>query len=315
MAGSGAAWPDGLLDSARIEALILSGFVLGSFLLLVHGLCGRSFTQAGGRAAKVCVELQRKSFHMIGGCLVCATYHWGVKRGALTPAFPPCGAIGGGGRRGAAGGEEALDAGMCFLACSLVSWILEASRLMIPSVQRWYLGSFRGLVREKELQKAAGIAYFLPGALVAMLAAPKDVAVLGILFLSMGDAAASLGTAAGRIPVGASSRKVEGSIGCFVVCFAIAAYTGLPVGVAGIASSLVTLGELLAEVIGLDDNFVIPILGVLGVRLGLCPQIFSLMAVMGSTLGIGVLLGALVGSTTASVEARGAAKLKGDHSS
>jgi len=71
-------------------------------------------------------------------------------------------------------------------------------------------------------------------------------------------------------------------------------------GIAAVAAGLVTLGELLAEVIGLDDNFVLPMLGVLGVRLGLCPQIGLLMAVMGTTLGIGVFLGSLVGSTTSS---------------
>jgi dolichol kinase len=126
--------------------------------------------------------------------------------------------------------------------------MLEASRLMIPAVQRWYLSSFKGLIREKEINKAAGIAFFLPGALAAMLAGPSNIANMGILFLSIGDAAASIGTAAGYIPVGSSPRKVEGSIGCFVVCSAIGIWLGLEPTVALTASALVSFGEVLAEV-------------------------------------------------------------------
>lgn len=277
-----------LIDVGRLEALIVGGFALGVGLLTVHRLL-RSTASPGTRWAKVLVELQRKSFHMVGGCLICSAYHWGVKRGHLAPAFQ---------QQGASGADAPLDAGIALLACCFVSWLLEASRLTIPAVQRWYLESFKGLVREKEFNKAAGIAYFLPGALAAMLAAPSNVAILGILFLSVGDAAASIGTAAGSIPVGKSNRKVEGSIGCFVVCTLLGAFAGLPTSVALTASALASLGEVLAEVIGLDDNFVIPLLGVLGVRFGLNPQLLPALAVMGFTLGVGVLLGAVVASTT-----------------
>lgn len=61
-------------------------------------------------------------------------------------------------------------AGAGFLALSFVCWLWDFSRLNIPPIQRWYLASFEGLVRAKEFQKAAGISYFLPGALAAMLA-------------------------------------------------------------------------------------------------------------------------------------------------
>ena len=191
-----------------------------------------------------------------------------------------------------------MDGGAAFLAISFVCWMVEASRLTIPAVQSWYLKTFKGLIRQKEHSKAAGIAYFLPGALAAMMAAPSHFAILGILFLSVGDAAASIGTAGGYIPVGTSSRKVEGSIGCFLVCTGLAIYAGLSTQVALIASGFVTFGEVLAEIIGLDDNFVIPMLGVLGVRIALFPQLGQMAAVMCVGLGIGVALAAIVGSTT-----------------
>lgn len=286
-----------LLVTSRIEGLIFVGFAFGGSLWAVHRAFGESAERAGGRVAKVFTELQRKSFHMIGGCIICATYHWGMKRGLLMSAYQPCSDVSDE-VAGALPRADPMDAGVCFLAACLVSWILEASRFTVPAVQKWYLGSFKGLIRQKELTRAAGIAYFLPGSLVAMLAGPSNVAILGILFLSLGDAAASIGTAAGRIPVGASSRKVEGSIACFTVCLALGLVAGLPGGVAMVASVLVTLGELLAEIIGLDDNFVIPVLGVLGVRLGLCVQMGQLFMVMAGTLAVGVVLGVIVGSTT-----------------
>ena len=60
--------------------------------------------------------------------------------------------------------------GAFFLAICFATWMLEASRLMIPFVRDWYLSTFKGLVREKEFNRAAGVAYFLPGSLAAMLA-------------------------------------------------------------------------------------------------------------------------------------------------
>ena len=275
-----------MLDTQRLEQLIYGGFVCGGCLLVVHLIFGKAAKRTGGRIEKMFVEFQRKAFHMIGGCIICSCYHWGIKHKFIRPAFSP------------ETDSTAMDGGAAFLAASFVCWIVEASRLTIPAVQTWYLKTFKGLIRQKEHSKAAGIAYFLPGALAAMMAAPSNFAILGILFLSVGDAAASIGTAGGYIPVGTSSRKVEGSIGCFLVCTFLAVYAGLSSQVALIACSFVTFGELLAEIIGLDDNFVIPILGVLGVRIGLFPQLGQMAALMGVSLGIGVALAAIVGSTT-----------------
>mmetsp|Transcript_113106 Transcript_113106/g.325148 ORF Transcript_113106/g.325148 Transcript_113106/m.325148 type:complete len:318 (-) Transcript_113106:170-1123(-) len=295
-AASGAvALSNSLVRTARLEKLIIFGLALGTTLMTLHSKYAKNAEEAGGRVAKVFVEFQRKAFHMIGGSMICASYHWGIKKGLLTSAFQ---SLGGATEAAARAGKNPMDAGVYFLGASMVCWMVEAARLMCPSVQKLYLGSFKGLIRQKEINKAAGIAYFLPGALAAMLAAPSNIANLGILFLSIGDAAASIGTAAGSIPVGTSSRKVEGSIGCFAVCSALGVAAGLPSRIAMSTSAVVSLGEVLAEVIGLDDNFVIPMLTVLGLRLSLNAQLGRMVAVMGGTLGAGVLLGAVVGSTT-----------------
>lgn len=279
-----------LLSQKHVEKAIGGGFAVGVAFLILHRVFGKKAQNAGGKIAAIFVEIQRKSFHAIGGCIICAVYYYGLKHGIFTSAYLPDAAL--------KAHPGAMDAGAAFLSICFAVWGLEATRLMVPAVQRWYLQSFKGLIREKEHAKAAGIAYFLPGALAAMMAGPSNLAILGILFLSLGDAAASLGTAAGSIPVGCSSRKVEGSIGCFAVCSLLGLYTGLAPHIAITSAAFVSLGEVLAEVIHLDDNLVIPILGVLGVRIALAPQYGRMAAVVVSGLAVGISLALLVSSST-----------------
>eukprot|EP00930_Biecheleria_cincta_P052581 TRINITY_DN37834_c0_g1_i1.p1 TRINITY_DN37834_c0_g1~~TRINITY_DN37834_c0_g1_i1.p1 ORF type:complete len:308 (-),score=40.87 TRINITY_DN37834_c0_g1_i1:22-945(-) len=284
-----------LLSSHCIEQAIAFGLICGTVCLALHAVCGRCACRAGGRLGDLFVEIQRKSFHIIGGCILSAVYHFGLKYGYLRSAYLPEAESS---LHSLDAKNRAMDAGTMFLALCFVSWLLEAIRLLSPAVQQWYLKSMHGLLREKEHRKAAGVAYFLPGALAAMLAAPSHLAILGILFLSLGDAASSLGTAVGRINVGSSSRKMEGSAACFLVCSCLGIYCGLQTSVAVVASSLVSSGELLAEVIGLDDNLLLPLLGVLGVRIALCPEVYGIAITMAMGLAVGLSLGMVVALTS-----------------
>ncbi len=280
-----------MVPTDHVDKAIYGAFILGFFFLFLHMLFGKKALAIGGRTGKVFIELQRKSFHMIGGCINCSLYHFGLKAGWFHSAYM--------GDAVATNPEgNRLDAAAAFVAGCLAVWVLEASRLMIPCVQRWYLSSFKGLIREKEINKAAGVAYFLPGCVVAMIAAPSNFAILGILFLSVGDAAASIGTAWGYIPVGTSARKFEGSIGCFVVCYGIALWFGLGQYNSLVTALIVAVGEVLSEVIGLDDNLVIPMLGVLGVRIAIASQFIQMAWFAFYALCIGVTLGFVVGATT-----------------
>lgn len=278
-----------VIGDEQIEKGVTFALCLGGTLLLTYSLFGREAKRRGGRVEKVFVELQRKSFHMVGGGALCASYHWGMKYGYLSSAFRV---------DHRTMSEKPLDAGLAFLALSVVAWMVDAVRLQVPCVRDWYLNTFKDLVRKKEYNKATGIAYFIPGVLAAMLAAPPNEAILGILFLCVGDAAASIGTAAGAIPIGSSPRMVEGSIGCFCVCAAISFWMGLSARVSIYTSALVSFGEVLAEIIGLDDNLVIPMLGVLGIRFGQNPQFGGMAMTMGVGFSVSVALGALVGITT-----------------
>jgi dolichol kinase len=282
------------ITTEKIELAIGLGFVIGTSFLVINALLGKWAKDTGGRIAKIFVEFERKSFHMIGGCLLASGYHWGMKKGYLTSAYmadKP---------KMARGQDWPLDAGAVYLAFCFSAWLVEFARLQIPFVRDLYLKTFKGLVREKEFNAASGVAYFIPGILVAMLAGPSNTAILGILFLSIGDAASSIGTAGGYIPVGSSKRKVEGSIACFIICGLLAHFAGLSVESSLVTSCLVTFAEVLAEVIGVDDNLIIPVVGVLGVRIAENPQYAILGGAMGAALGIGVLLGAVVSLTTPS---------------
>jgi len=281
-----------MIPTEKVECAIYGGFIIGASLMLIHILFGKFAMSYGPthRIAKVFVEFQRKSFHMIGGCINCTLYYWGMKKGYLYSAY-----------MGDATGEKpagSLDGAAAFIAGCFAVWFFEASRLMIPFVNRWYLKSFKGLIREKEVDKATGVAYFLPGCVAAMMAAPSHFAIMGILFLSIGDAAASIGTAWGFIPVGTSKRKVEGSIGCILCCYGIGVFLGLNSYVALVTGLVVGFGEVLAEVIGLDDNLVIPMLGVLGVRIAITSQFAAMFYFASSAMGLCILLGLIIGATT-----------------
>lgn len=280
-----------MIPTERVEQAIYFGFFLGFCLMIIHIIFGKKAIAKGGRVAKIFVEFQRKSFHMIGGCVNCSLYHWGIKKGYFHSAYM--------GDAAATNPEGTrLDGAAAFIAGCFAIWFVEASRLMIPCVQNFFLKSFKGLIREKEVNKASGVAYFIPGCVAAMMAAPSHFAIMGILFLSIGDAAASIGTAGGFIPVGTSIRKVEGSIGCFFACFGIGMYLGLTPYHSCITSLIVAFGEVLAEVIGLDDNLVIPMLGVLGVRISLASQFFQMACFAAAASTMVVLLGLIVGATT-----------------
>lgn len=288
-----------MLSTLRLEHCILLGLCLGLLFIVWASRMGSWAQTRGGRAAKAVIELRRKSFHMLGGCILVAAFHFGLQSGILSPAY--------------LGDSQTMPGAWmsshAFLLATMFStWSLEFARLTFPSVNAWYLRSFRGVVREKEFGKASGVAYFIPGCLAAAMAGPSDVAVLGMLCLSLGDAASSLGTALGCVPVGASSRKLEGSLACFVVCLSLACYTGLPLQQGAVTSAVVTLGEVMAEVIGVDDNLVLPMLTVVAVRVSFHPEFAKIFAAMVSTLSVGIGLGVVVACATPTSESSGKIK-------
>eukprot|EP00727_Mastigamoeba_balamuthi_P000508 m51a1_g10454 hypothetical protein (305) ;mRNA; f:20393-21431 len=283
------------INQQRLEQAINIGFYVGTAFLLAHVVLARrpSVTRRPqSRAARLSIELQRKSFHMIGGCIMCAWYHYGLKWGFFSSACLAEASA----RPASPSQARPFDGAAAWLSLSFLAWAMDAARMYVPWVRRVTHQKLGSIMREKEMNKAAGTAYFVPGVLVAILAAPEPVAVLAVLFLSIGDAASSLGSAVGAIRVFTTPRKVEGSVGCFVVCAGIAAFVGLPLQTALVTSAFVTVGELLAEIIGVDDNVVLPLVGTMGVRIARAPQYAYMAGIFAAGFAVSSSLAMLVAS-------------------
>ena len=75
----------------------------------------------------------------------------------------------------------------------------EWLRLRVPAVNKWFLTYFKILLREEERSRLTGASYVLISSLIAFLAFPRDVAIVALSFLAVGDALGTIiGTRLGR---------------------------------------------------------------------------------------------------------------------
>jgi glycerol-3-phosphate acyltransferase PlsY len=101
----------------------------------------------------------------------------------------------------------------------------------------------------------------LLASLIALLAFPRDIAVLALSFLAVGDAVAALvGQWAGRIKL--LGKSLEGELACFIACVTIGFcyyHAGLNIALPTIivGSACATLAE--AVPLPIDDNLTMPL--------------------------------------------------------
>jgi glycerol-3-phosphate acyltransferase PlsY len=100
-----------------------------------------------------------------------------------------------------------------------------------------------------------GATYYFIAAFIPVLCFSRDVAIVGLLFLVMGDSIAALiGTTYGAHKIG--DKSAEGSLACFLVCSVIGVvllgWIGIPGAIAATLSELVPLP--------VDDNLRIPLI-------------------------------------------------------
>jgi dolichol kinase len=138
----------------------------------------------------------------------------------------------------------------------------EFLRLRVAGVNRWFLSVFKPLLREKETSRFTGTSYSLTAALIAFLAFPRDVAVLALVFLAVGDALATVvGKRMGKIRL-LGKKTLEGSLACLVSCIIVGLigyYAGLDVALLAVLAG--SLGATIAEAIPLpvNDNLILPL--------------------------------------------------------
>lgn len=148
--------------------------------------------------------------------------------------------------------------------------LMDIGRLYSPKLNAAIQSSFSFCMREGEKDKVSGMSYMAVGVLVAALLFPRDVVILSLIFLGVGDPIASIfGILYGKNKIG--SKSLEGSIAAFIACsLASVVYfvandffdhrIFLAVPLAGLWGALAEL----IDIKHLDDNFTLPVLAGFG---------------------------------------------------
>jgi dolichol kinase len=146
---------------------------------------------------------------------------------------------------------------------------IEIARLRRPALNRCVLAAFGPLMRPREVKGLSGTTFYLAGTLTAILVFPEPVARLALLFLALGDPAASAaGVLSGhRGPRLGKGKTLIGTSASMAVCAAVTllsvaqAVPGAPIAsfaVAGLAGACAALASECLPV-PLDDNLVYPV--------------------------------------------------------
>jgi diacylglycerol kinase (CTP) len=150
------------------------------------------------------------------------------------------------------------------------SLTMELARLRLPGLNRIVLTLCGPIMRCHEARKLSGIPFYLAGTLIAILVFPDPVARLALLYLVLGDPAASMAGVLSnhRGPKLAGGKTLIGTAFCIAVCMAVTLIFFV-LGEHSLAPAtllLLTLGGGIAggtaELVPLplDDNLTIPVL-------------------------------------------------------
>ena len=137
----------------------------------------------------------------------------------------------------------------------------ELLRLKVPGINSWFMLWFKPLLREKEGSRLTGSSYMLISSLIAFLAFQRDVAVLALAFLAIGDAVGTIvGERIGKRRL--LGKTLEGDLACFISCIAIGLvfhYGGLNIPLLTILIGSVSATLIEAMPLPLNDNLTMPL--------------------------------------------------------
>lgn len=154
---------------------------------------------------------------------------------------------------------EKSQAVIFLLIASFVVVISDILRMMTPWGRHLYGKFFGWMTKRKEMkQEFTGASFLLVGSLTAVLIFPKNIAVISILFLTIGDPTACLvGTFLGKIKT-FSQKTLEGTAGFILAGFLVTLLiVEIPTIYKLIAAIIAGIVEMLP--IKIDDNFTVPI--------------------------------------------------------
>jgi glycerol-3-phosphate acyltransferase PlsY len=160
---------------------------------------------------------------------------------------------------------------MCFLpkmtlllslwSVTFLFLVFEFIRLRVSGINWWFISLFGSMLREEETTGVTTSSYVLVAALVSYMAFGRDIAILSVSFLAIGDVAAAIvGQHIGRTRL--FGKALEGDLACFFSCLAIGFvlyYAGLHVGSRTIVIGAVgaTVGQAIQMPV--DDNLTLPL--------------------------------------------------------
>lgn len=145
------------------------------------------------------------------------------------------------------------------LSITIFFVIVDYFRFRISWIQKWFRIFFSSMLRKHELEgKLTGATWAFIGATISVFLFEKDIAVLALLFMSVGDTVAALiGQQYGKIKIG--KKTIEGFAGGLVSCLFISIFFPSVIWINRIAGSLIaSLIEL--SPIPVDDNLMIPLI-------------------------------------------------------
>ena len=167
-------------------------------------------------------------------------------------------------------GISRTESALLLLLLLIVNLGLELARLRMPAVNRIVLLLFGPLMRPREVRRLSGTPFYLAGTLTAILVFPEPVAKLALLFLALGDPAASAAgvLSGGRGPWLCRGKSLIGTAAAALVCMIVTVaffVRALPSPEPGVLLLLGLGGGLAAGAaelapVPVDDNLTIPVL-------------------------------------------------------
>ena len=147
---------------------------------------------------------------------------------------------------------------LILIVLNIIFLFCDIARHRIVWLQSIFKYFFNDMLRGHELKgHLTGATWVLIGSLISILIFTKYVAVISLIFMSLGDTAAGLiGQKFGKHKVG--KKTWEGFLAGLIICFIVAInFPFLPLKISLVGAIVAMIMELLP--IPLDDNFKIPL--------------------------------------------------------
>lgn len=160
------------------------------------------------------------------------------------------------------------------LAIALAAFVpFDILRQKYPAMNEWAVSVFRPIMRQAEVDKLAGTTYLICGVFFVVVFFPRPVVSLTLLFLAFADPLASyVGILYGKDKI-FGQKSLQGFLAAFAVCASLSVLflwgtpesferiliCSLLAGLLGAIAELLPVGKL-------DDNFTLPVLSAIGLK-------------------------------------------------